>query len=279
MSDFAGSLKMKTLVLVLLVFLVTGQNPGHGFELESLSNLPKSQKVLLTNLAGLTAITAWGTANWDYFSTSPTSGSEGWFSESTKEGGADKWGHFYFSYGLSHLLSSFYEDWGYSNEKSARFGALSSFAMMGTMELGDSFSDYGFSYEDMIMNLLGATAGYLLYSHPDLAKKVDFRVEYIPEFDQADVFTDYDNMKFVMALKLNGFQNFQDSFARYFELQLGYYARDYPDGADRERNVYIGIGLSLPQIFSSLSMPKIAKFFNYFQAPATYIPIEKDLNN
>lgn len=276
MTDFAAPLKKKIFPLALLILLSTGQAPAHGGELETLS---RSQKVLLTNLAGLAAITAWGTANWDYFSTRPRSVREGWFSESTQEGGADKWGHFYFSYGLSHLLARTVEDWGYSHEKAARLGAMSSFAMMGAMELGDAFSDYGFSHEDLIMNLLGSAAGYLLYSCPGLSEKIDFRVEYIPELDRADVFTDYENMKFVMALKLNGFDTFQGTFARHFELLLGYYARDYPQGPDRERNVFLGIGLGLPEIFSRLSMPGIAGFFNYFQAPFTYIALEKNLND
>ncbi|WP_027363002.1 DUF2279 domain-containing protein [Desulfospira joergensenii] len=276
MNHFTGFLKRGILTLLFLIFLVSGQPPAHGFDGQ---NPSKSQKVLMTNLAGLAAITVWGTANWDYFSSSPATGSEGWFSENTKEGGADKWGHFYFSYGLSHLLAGTFEDWGYSTEKSARLGALSSFAMMGYMELGDAFSDYGFSHEDMIMNLLGSAAGYFLYSHPSLSEKINFRIEYIPEFDRADVFTDYENMKFVMALKLNGFESIQDSFARHFELQLGYYTRGYSRDGDRERNIYLGIGLSLPEIFSGLSMPKISKFFTYFQAPYTYIPLEKDLND
>jgi hypothetical protein len=35
----------------------------------------------------------------------------------------------------------------------------------------------GFSYEDMIFNTLGVAAGYLLWSFPDLSRKIDLRVE------------------------------------------------------------------------------------------------------
>ncbi len=258
---------------VLCLFMLLCQGTARADQ-----ELPPSDKVLITNTAGLAAITVWGILNWDYFSCSPKAQKEGWFSEDTKEGGADKLGHFYCSYSLSHIFTYTYKSWGYTNDKAACLGALSSFAMMGFMELGDSFSDYGFSYEDFLMNLLGSAVGLLWARYPALSEKLDFRVEYTPDFDQADVFTDYDNLKFIMALKLSGFKQIQHSYARFFEFQLGYYARNYDRQTTRERNIYIGIGLSLPAIFSDLSMPRISKFFNYFQIPGTYISAGKDLN-
>ncbi len=238
----------------------------------------KSQKVFLTNLSGLGAVTAWGTAKWDYFSRSPKKENEGWFSEDTLYGGADKWGHFYSSYGLTRALAQFYENWGYANQKAGRLGALSSFALLGYMELGDAFSDYGFSHEDFLMNLVGSAVGFLFHTRPDLSRKIDLRIEYTPDFDQTDVFTDYENMKFIMAIKPGGFKAVRRTFARYLEVHLGYYTRGYPGGRDRERTLYIGIGLCLPELFSSLSMPKASKFFNYIQPPGTYLPLEKTLS-
>ena len=43
-------------------------------------------------------LTGWGILNWDYFQNDPKKADEGWFSESAKNGGVDKLGHFYFSY-------------------------------------------------------------------------------------------------------------------------------------------------------------------------------------
>ncbi|MCP4723239.1 MAG: DUF2279 domain-containing protein [Desulfobacteraceae bacterium] len=237
----------------------------------------KQQKVLMTNLGGIAAISAWGIANWDYFENDPEKGSEGWFSKDSKEGGADKCAHFYFSYTLSHILSNTFDYWNYSSKKAALLGSLSSFAMMSYMEFGDSFSNYGFSHEDFLMNLFGCAAGYLLYRNPNLSKKIDFRVEYIPKFDQADFFSDYDNMKFLMAVKLDGFE-LSSTYAEYLELHLGYYARGYPDDINKERNIYIGIGISFSKLFNNFSMEKTARLFNYYQLPYTYISMDKDLN-
>jgi len=260
------------LVLIMLVLVF----PFHCLEAEE--GWSKEQKVLMTNLGGMAAITAWGVANWDYFENDPQKGSEGWFSRDSKEGGADKCAHFYFSYALSHVLSATFDYWSYSSEKAALLGSLSSFAMMSYMEFGDSFSSYGFSHEDFLMNLFGAGAGYLLYRNPNLARKIDFRIEYIPSFDQMDFFSDYENMKFLMAVKLDGFDAIKNKYAKYIELHLGYYARGYPSDVNKERNIYVGIGINLSKIFNNFSMEKTAKVFNYYQMPYTYISIDKDLN-
>ncbi|MCP4719881.1 MAG: DUF2279 domain-containing protein, partial [Desulfobacteraceae bacterium] len=116
------------------------------------------------------------------------------------------------------------------------------------------------------------------YRNPNLSKKIDFRVEYTPKFDQADFFSDYDNMKFLMAVKLDGFELSRSTYAEYLELHLGYYARGYPDEINKERNIYIGIGISLSKIFNNFSMKKTARVFNYYQLPYTYISMDKDLN-
>lgn len=227
--------------------------------------------VLISNAVGLSLITTWGILNWDYFKRSPRRAEEGWFSDSTDSGGFDKLGHFHFSYSLSHLLAYIYEESGYSPESAARFGALSSFGMASWMEVGDSFSRYGFSWEDFLMNLVGSSTGYLFYTHPEIASKIDFRIEFDPDFSTTDFVTDYERQKFVVALKLDGFRFSQDNWLKYVELHLGYYTRGFPDRIDRERNVYAGIGLNISRLFKSLSMPRTSRVFDYVQVPHTYI--------
>lgn len=262
--------------LILTLFLVCSPVIT---SLEAEESLSKEQKVLLTNLGGIAAVTGWGIANWDYFANGPKTGSEGWFSKDTQEGGADKCAHFYFSYTFSHILSNTFEHWGYPSQKSALLGSLSSFAMMSYMEFGDSFSNYGFSHEDFLMNLLGAATGYLVYRHPDLARKIDFRIEYIPTFEQMDFFSDYDDMKFLVAIKLDGFDGIQNPLARYLEIHLGYYARGFDSGQTPQRNIYLGVGINLSKIFHQVSMKKTARVLNYYQLPHTYVSLENDLND
>lgn len=245
-----------------------------GFE----TDFSKEETVLISNGLGLAAITTWGILNWNYFNNDPKKAEEGWFSNDTKNGGQDKIGHFYFAYSLSHILSAIYESHGYSNRKGAFFGSLSSFGLTTWMELGDSFSEYGFSYEDAIMNLVGSITGYFLYTCPAISKKIDFRIEYWPDFSEPDFFTDYEHQKFLMAVKFDGFDFSQKNILKYLEFHLGYYTRGFADNTSREQNIYVGIGINVSRLFKRISMPRTAKVFQYIQLPYTYIKTTKNLN-
>ncbi|WP_300455123.1 DUF2279 domain-containing protein [Desulfobacula sp.] len=274
MHGFITPQHLKNLFFVFLFILVLSPTDLPGME----THFSKEETLVLSNVIGLTAITTWGMINWDYFKNDPKKKSEGWFSDTTKNGGMDKLGHFYFAYTLSRVLAAIYEDKGYSTRQGAALGALSSFGMATWMEIGDAFSHYGFAYEDFIMNLVGSVTGYVLRSHPGLSEKIDFRIEYQPKFNQFDISTDYDHQKFLMALKFDGFHFAQTTILKYLELHLGYYARGYPDHKNRERNIYVGIGINISRLFKRFSMPKTARVFNYIQLPYTDMAIDRDLN-
>lgn len=237
--------------------------------------------IFYTNLTGVAVITAWGLTNWDYGENRPHASSEGWFGRGTKYGGADKLGHFYSSYAVGSGLFGLFESWGYKKEDAALYASLSSFIIMNYMELGDSFSSFGFSYEDFIMNSVGALSSYLFSTYPELSKRIDFRIEYVPSFETEDLLTEYEKMKYLLAFKAEGFDFISNPYLRYAELHLGYYTRNYRGGFsdESERIVYLGIGINLSRIFRQNGYAKTARFLNYYQLPYTYLPLEKDLND
>ena len=266
---------MKTISLIILTcVLICAVTPAHGFR-----ELTREEKMIAVNAGAILAIAGWGIAFWDYGESSPALKDEGWFQEDTDKGGADKLGHFYTNYLVGRGLSSLYKSWGYEHDRAALYVALSSFGITGFMEIGDSISDYGFSHSDLIMNLLGSCAGYLLDTHPEIARKIDFRVEYVPDFQEADIVTDYERMRFLVAVKLDGFEAVTNDYLKYLELHLGYYVDGYQEaGDDRSRNIYAGVGINLSRIFRELSHPRAAKVFNYYQVPYTYIKLNRDLD-
>lgn len=235
----------------------------------------KDEKLLYSNILFGSAILGWGVATWDYGERSPHAKSEGWFSKNTKYGGADKSGHLYTAYLSSHLLANLYKYFGYNKEKAIEYGALSAFGLTAIMEFGDSFSDYGFSYEDFLMNSLGAYLGYILYKNRFLSSKIDLRFEMKPNsfFDKGDVFTNYEEMKHLIAIKLSGFDTFKDTYLKYFEFHLGYYMRSYQK--ELSRNLYIGFGINLSKLLDNFDFSKI---FNYYQLPASYVKLKRELN-
>lgn len=245
--------------------------------------LSKTQKLVLTNVTLASTLLIWGSTQWGYGDEDFHTDDEGWFEKETSNGGSDKLGHFYTNYLITRLLSPLYEDWGYTNEEAALYASFTSILLSGILiEIGDGYSEHGFSKEDLIADVLGVATGYLLATHPSLAEKIDFRVEYNPflETDNVtDFTTDYERMKHLMAIKAEGFELFEDNYMKYTELHFGYYTRNFNHNStpieDRVRNLYIGVGINL----SSLLRPHIggySKIFNYYQVPYTYLEATKE---
>lgn len=242
------------------------------------------RKTFLLNAGVAGGLLLWGVLNWDYFQRSPRAENEGWFSHGTKSGGADKLGHAYSTYAASRAFRLVYLDWGYREERAGRLGILSALGIMTLMEVGDSFSsDFSFSYEDVLMNLAGAGYGYLMERYPDLNRKLDFRVEYQPEFGSDfsfDLLTDYEHLRFLLALKGSGFAALQNSWLGYLELHAGYYTRNYeayrPEQPDhRERTLYLGLGLDVGRLLARWVKWPV---FDYLQLPYTELRLEEQLD-
>lgn len=271
----AECLMKKIIFITLISFIVSAATPVYAF-----GELTREEKMIALNAGSMLFITTWGVAFWDYGKIDNLTCDEKWFQKDTEKGGMDKLGHFYDSYVITRGLAYLYESWGYERDKAVLYGTLSSAGIMGFMELGDSISKYGFSYGDFIMNLLGSYAGYLLETQPDIARKIDLRMEYVPRSGEADFLTAYENMKFLVAVKLDGFDAIHDNpYLKYLELHLGYYVDGYKEpGDERSRHLYTGVGINLSRIFNDLSYPKTATVFNYLQLPYTYIKIEENLD-
>ncbi len=271
-----------SLLPIVFCSVVSAQQPSDSWGEE----WTKEKKAALLNAAVGAGILTWGMFTWDYGQRTLYFRDEGWFGRTTNEGGADKLGHGFSGYALSHLFCYQYEKWGYEKEKAIRLGVLSSIGATGIMELGDSFSDFGFSYQDMLFDVLGAAIGYAMVKYPDIAEKIDFRAEYDPFRPgrrKKDVFTDYDRLKFLIAFKLSGIRTLNNSYMRYFEVHVGYYARGYDEyventviNDDRHRKIYVGVGLNIGELIKPLWNTKI---FNYIQVPYTYAPADMPLDN
>lgn len=264
---------MKKLILIFILFLGTVYSDDKNLTLKGEQfNFSKEEKAIILNSATSLGIITWGILQWDYsLNNKIHSQSEGWFEKDTKSGGADKLGHAYVAYGMTHLFSHYYKEFGYEDDKVALYGALSSLGFTTLMEFGDAFSPYGFSKEDAISNLVGTTFGYLTYKYPSIDDKVDFRIEYKIHKNsfEGDFVTDYENMKHLLAFKASGFDKFKDNdYLKYLELHVGYYSRGYDNSNDEKlRNVYIGLGINFSKIFNT-------KIFKYYQIPNTYFKMD-----
>jgi len=253
--------------------------PEQKTVLEKKEFLTRGQKTILLNAGSMAAVLIYGFSKWDYGKSSFHFENEGWFERDSKYGGADKLGHFWSSYALSQLFSYAYRKWGYTETEANLYGALSNLGFETFMEVADGFSpSQGFSYEDMIMNVLGTGVAYVWGKYPSLARKIDFRIEYTPEFSSGDFgfSTNYERQRFLIALKADGFDFIKNKYLRYLEFHVGYYARgyeDYEDGGpdNRRRKIYVGLGFNVSKLVQKFVNTRI---FDYVQIP--YTSVRKD---
>ena len=245
--------------------------------------LTREQKMLLYNVGGLAVVAAYGLWKWDYGANSFEFTDEGWFGKNTEYGGADKLGHFWSSYALSHLNAYIYRQWGYTDREANLYGVLTNLGFQTFMEIVDGFSpSQKFCYQDMAMNVLGAGVAYVWGNYPSLARKIDFRIEYIPYFDSRDTefSTKYDRQTFLIAVKADGFDFIKNPYLQYLEFHLGYNAsgfKDYePDGPDdRKRTILVGLGFNVNKLVQKIWDTRV---FDYIQIPYTSINLEFDLH-
>jgi hypothetical protein len=262
---------------------------GENEELDILNTgWSKETKLKYLNIGILGGMMLYGLIFWDYGENGFEFTNEGWFQYDTKYGGADKLGHALSTYFAVQAYSSVYERWGYDRHRANIYGALSGWGTFFMIEVADATSRYGFSYEDLIVDTIGAIVGYWRREYPEFEKRVDFRVEYWPSYavtsgDDTDIASDYSGYKYLMALKGSGFDLTSSTWLQYLELQGGYYTRGYQNGdgdhyGDPHRVLYGALAVNLTHIFDKHNWNKTASFLRYYQVPYTYVPLEYNLD-
>ena len=252
-------------------------------ETQAIPSWSKEKKAVVLNTTIGVGILSWGLLFWDYGDYGFHFRNEEWFGEDTKEGGMDKLGHLFTTYVMTNLFDKLYIRWGFSEAESASYGFWSAIGINGLMEIGDGLSHYGFAYEDMIMNCIGAYAGYLRIKYPKFKELLDIRLEYVPDlwdFNDGDVITDYEHMKYFLAFKGSGIDGLSDTWLKYLELIVGYSATGYADynpgmADDRRQVFFAGIGLNVGKLLESVWKTPV---FDYLQVPYTYAAAGNKIN-
>lgn len=252
--------------------------------------LEDAAAVKLETAAIFSVITALGLKSWNWGSSNSFKiSSEGWFGRGAGSGGADKIGHAFTNYAITNLLTERLIAQGREPAQAALTSVLITQALWLYVEVFDGYSkDHGFAPEDVVMNLLGSGLAYARHVNPDLKGLVDFRMEYWPSgYKGFRPLTDYSGQKFLLALKLSGFDALRNTPLRYLELQTGYYTRGFSkaereDDLERTRHSFVGVGLNLSELLfgqrrSGDSGLRHAGqvFFEHIQIPHTAVRSER----
>lgn len=220
--------------------------------------------------------------------------SEGWFGRDTDHGGADKLGHAFGTYTGVRAVAHALELLGNSREDTLKLATLTSLAVYTGVEVLDGFSkQYKFSKEDVIANLAGGAAGYVLEKYPRLDALIDFRLYYrqSPEAKAEgdwEPFGDYNGQKYLLVFKASGVPALDARpVLRYFELALGYGVRGfYSSAPERSRYLYAGVSLNVARVLDDtvfrnsregLLRKHTGLVFELFQLPGTLALARREL--
>lgn len=219
---------------------------------------------------------------------------EGWFGRYTYAGGGDKASHVVSYYIVAKLLSGVYMELGMEKNNAALLGTGVSIAAGFVTELGDGRGKYGFSYEDLVMDSVGAFSalGISYYGLDDL---VGYRAGLVPTepavcCPYGGTGKDYTREIYTADLKFAGLgerMRFNPGPARFLMFSVSYSAKGYPyaNPEIRDRMVGFELGINFVEVLHALHVPpdrwwsKILYFaFDVLRIPYTQIGMYYGLN-
>jgi hypothetical protein len=222
---------------------------------------------------------------------------EGFFGRDTYAGGADKADHFVDSAIAAKELAIAYDRLGFSPRTSRLLGfGLSALGGL-LIEIGDGTTYYGFSFEDLTMDLLGAGTATLI-SATGLGDLIGFRHGFL--FPRSGSETcckvpgkghDYTNELLTADLKIAGLARRLDLSVgplRYLLFSVTYSTKGYPSGLPdlRERQVGFEIGLNFAIILNDLGVQRdtwwgyaLHVVCDNFRLPFTSVGFQYDINH
>ncbi len=256
------------------------------------------RKTTLVTAAVLVGSPIVGYFAWWHTSTKSTFdvANERWFQRDTYSGGADKASHVFLGYISTVTLQSFYRSLD-KTPAQARGLALGVMVTAGALiEIGDGFSKYGFSWEDIAANAIGAALATGLDAW-SLKGTVGLRFGYvkarIPDAccRYGGYGDDYSKEVYSADLKLAGFLpriGVRPGPARFLLLSVTYGSKGYrySDAPLRQRNVGLEIGLNLREALLAVGVPEkkwwgkvLLAIGTYFRVPYTSFGWHYDLNH
>ena len=208
---------------------------------------------------------------------------EGLFGHDTDNVGVDKLAHAYNSYIFTDILYARMKRKTGGGFKSAMTAAALALGLAAYSEVYDGFEDSsGWSMQDVGFDILGAGFSVLRNSVPGLKDKLDYRLLLVPNrhFYTYEGKEHFRQQRFLLSLKLGGFETFHNGPLRFVELQAGYYARGFTPrerarGETPQRKPFVGIGINVGELLFGTSRSPVERgaktFLNYIELPYTAV--------
>jgi uncharacterized protein YfiM (DUF2279 family) len=179
---------------------------------------------------------------------------EGWFGRNTSNGGADKASHLTDYFVIAGLFEDLYRMMGYPEKKAILWGFGLAVATGLAVEVNNGFTkEYGFSWEDLTMDIAGATAASLV----SLTRTRDLfgmRTSHLPG-------STYTHDVYSADFKISGLGQRLGLYLgplRWLLFSVTYGAKGYrvSPPITQQRQVGFEIGLNLQQILNDLGVKR-----------------------
>jgi len=241
---------------------------------------------------GIGAPIKYGTQSWHFTD-------EGYFGYDTYAGGADKASHFVISSGVSRLLFEAYKAQGLTVDQSFNLSLAVTLIDGILVETGDAVTVYGWSWQDLTADFLGATAGLFIHRY-GLRDLIGLRVgstfNDIPAWavgsSQESLGSSYNDEIFTADLRLGGLitrLHGKPGIARFFLTSFVYYTRGFgyqPPLPSRYQECGVELGIDFPAILKAVNVPEdkwwgqgLYAFFSFFRIPFTQIGVYYNFKN
>lgn len=219
--------------------------------------------------------------------------SDGWLERTQTHGGADKGGHLFSFYLGTMIFARYFEQiYPENRHKAALLGAAISTLGGLAVEIGDGFAtNYGFSYTDIVADMLGVALALAKLRWPALDELVGLSVTLVftdgflspHNKNRFDVVTNYSGQLTTLNLRLGGIPLINETLLKYFRIDLGYFTRCYDpyDPCSKERtgtskwetrNLYVGLSLDLARMIrdhgvtntATRALSTFSRYYNLF---------------
>ena|SRR5215471_4709174 len=222
---------------------------------------------------------------------------EGFFGQHTYTGGVDKMAHFVDYTIAQRALASAFRRTGYTDDLSGWMAFGGAFAGGLITEIGDGTTIFGFSFEDLLMDTLGAASATGL-ARSGWDDTIGFRFGAVAQdktpsccIDTSNIGRDYSGEIYTADLKLSGLfrrLNRDPGPARFLLFSVTYGTNGYNTASPdlRQRLVGVEIGIHFAEILREIGVPRepiwggvLYFFFDTLRIPYTAIGVRYDLNH
>ena len=223
--------------------------------------------------------------------------SEGFFGKNTYNGGVDKMAHFVDYTIAQRALNNAFRRVGYNDAQSGWMGFAGAIAGGLTTEIGDGTTIFGFSWEDLLMDTLGAATAMGL-TRSGWTDTFGFRFGAVSQDpvpgccrDEANIGRDYSGEIYTADVKLSGLLprlGAEPGLARFFLVSMTYGTNGYNTASPdlRQRLVGLEVGIHFSEILRAIGVPRepiwggvLYFFFETLRIPYTAIGVRYDVNH